>query len=142
MVLRQDLSEQVQVEASLTRRTEEVAQAASMLSARAARDLGTGGRGNAWGDWRRGGRGEGLGGRGRGSGGRRNDRPEVGDYAARFEPVGLARRKVQYSADVVVVGAVVDVLRRLRTQAECSCWLWEVGVRCPRPCPPLGTRDM
>lgn len=76
MVLRQDLSEQVQAEAGLARRTEEVAQAASMLSARAARDIDTGGRGNAWGDWGRGGRGEGQGSRGRRDG-RPNNRPEV-----------------------------------------------------------------
>ncbi|CAN0350235.1 unnamed protein product, partial [Ectocarpus sp. 8 AP-2014] len=70
MVLRQDLSEQVEAEAGLTRRTEEAVQAASLLSARAARDMGSGGRGNAWGAWGRDdGRGGGGGGGGR-SGGR------------------------------------------------------------------------
>ncbi|CAN0304018.1 unnamed protein product, partial [Ectocarpus sp. 12 AP-2014] len=85
MVLRQDLSEQVEAEAGLTRRTEEAVQAASLLSARAARDMGSGGRGNAWGAWGRddgrggGGGGGGGGGRsgGRGGRGRGGNRPEI-----------------------------------------------------------------
>lgn len=57
MVLRQELSDRVQAEEGLHRRTEEVAQAASALSALAARDigLGTGGRGNSRGGGERGG---------------------------------------------------------------------------------------
>ena len=90
MVLRQDYSEKVDAEASLTRRTEEAVQAASRLSARAARDIGNGGRGNAWGRW---GRGDGGGGRSGGRGGRGGrgiggGRPEVG---AVVEQSGLVR---------------------------------------------------
>lgn len=64
IVLRQGPSPEVQAEASLNRRTEEVAQAASALSARAARDIGADGRSDLWGEWgrgRRGGRGRGWG---------------------------------------------------------------------------------
>lgn len=76
MVLRQDLSGEEQAEAGLSRRTEEVAQAASLLSARAARDNVEGGRGNPWGTWGQAGRG---GGRGRGGfgGNRHGGLPEV-----------------------------------------------------------------
>lgn len=78
IVLRQDLSDQMKAEESLNRRTEEVVQAVSMLSARAARDIDSGGRGNAWGDWRRGqGRGTGRGGRGAG---RHIGGPQVRDW--------------------------------------------------------------
>lgn len=82
MVLRQDYSEKIDAEASLNRRTEEAVQAASRLSARAARDIGNG-RGNAWGRWGRGngggggGRPGGRGGRGRGGRGVDDERPEV-----------------------------------------------------------------
>eukprot|EP00903_Cladosiphon_okamuranus_P008425 g8098.t1 len=82
MVLRQDYSEKVDAEASLTRRTEEAVQAASRLSARAARDIGSGGRGNAWGRWGRGDGDGGGGGRSGGRGGRggrgfSGERPEI-----------------------------------------------------------------
>lgn len=88
MVLRQDVSGQVRAEADLTRRTEEAAQAAAMLSARAARDMTSGGRGNALGRWGRRGRGgrgqeQEAGGRG---GGRNHDRREVRVHAARLAP--------------------------------------------------------
>lgn len=72
-MLRQTAPPEVQAEASLYRRTEEVAQAASALSARAARDIGRGGRGNLWGE-----RGQGRGSGGRGQGGAAvNNRPAV-----------------------------------------------------------------
>lgn len=64
IVLRQSSSTQIEAEEVLSRRMEEVAQAASMLSARAARDIDAGGRRREWGDWgqgRRQGRGAGPG---------------------------------------------------------------------------------
>lgn len=77
MVLRQDLSNEVDAEERLSRRTEEVAQAASLLSARATRDVDAAGTGNAWVGWRQDlGRG-GPGGLGGPTSRRRDDRPRV-----------------------------------------------------------------